>query len=106
MNEATLKQLIKDTTIDDIAENYRPVVDIIGIEKFIEICRYAMGEELYFPMIDRVLAPARNRQIKAEYDGYNAKELAEKYDITMRRIAGILRDEPMIGQIHMFDLLQ
>ena len=37
------RALIDETTLDDISESYRPVVEIIGIEKFIELSEYAKG---------------------------------------------------------------
>ena len=40
------RALIEETTLEDISESYRPVVDIIGIEKFIELSEYAKGDEL------------------------------------------------------------
>ena len=63
-------ELIAETTLEDISENYRPVVGIIGIEKFIELSDYAKGDELYFPKVENIIAPARNRRIKKEWDGY------------------------------------
>ena len=42
------RQLIGETKIDDISESYRPVVEIIGVDKFIELSDYAKGDELYF----------------------------------------------------------
>lgn len=101
-----MRELVAETTIEDIAENYRPVVEIIGIEKFVELSEYAMGDELYFPKTENILAPARNRRIKQEWNGYNSKELAERYNLTIKRISDILKDEPMIGQISLFDLPQ
>lgn len=97
------RALIRETTLEDIAESYRPVVQIIGIEKFIELSEYAKGDELYFPKKENIIAPARNRRIKKEWDGYNLKELAEKYNLTTKQIGNILKDEPMIGQISIFD---
>lgn len=38
------RALIEETTLEDISESYRPVVDIIGIEKFIELSEYAKGD--------------------------------------------------------------
>ena len=36
------RQLIGETKIDDISESYRPVVEIIGVDKFIELsCCFA-----------------------------------------------------------------
>ena len=98
------RALIEETTLEDISENYRPVVEIIGIEKFIELSDYAKGDELYFPKAENIIAPARNRRIKKEWDGYNIKELAEKYNLTTKQIGNILKDEPLIGQLSLFDM--
>ncbi len=97
-------ELIAETTLEDISENYRPVVEIIGIEKFIELSDYAKGDELYFPKVENVIAPARNRRIKKEWDGYNSKELAEKYNLTLKQIGNILKGEPMVGRLSIFDI--
>lgn len=99
------QELIADTTMEDIAERYRPVVEIVGIEKYIEISRYAMGDEVYFPKPETLLAPARNRRIRKEYDGFNAKELAQRYNLTLPQIHTILKDEPIPGQMNLMEFL-
>lgn len=104
MNQTIKRMLIAETTIEDISESYRPVVEIIGVEKFVEMAEYARGELLYFPKAENVIAPARNRNIKKEYNGYNSKELADKYEITVRHLTNILKDEPMYGQISFGDM--
>lgn len=98
------RELIEDTAIEDIAPKYQPVVDIIGIEKFIELSEYAKGDELYFPKKENVIAPARNRRIKKEWNGTNLKELADRYGLTVKQIIHILKDEPVYGQMSIFDL--
>ncbi len=98
-------ELIKETTLEDISESYREVVEIIGIDKFIELSAYARGDELYFPKVENIIAPARNRRIKKEWNGYNTKELADKYNLTTKQIGNILKDEPFIGQMTIDDLL-
>ena len=92
-------ELIAETTLEDISDSYRKVVEIIGIEKFIELSDYARGDELYFPKVENIIAPARNRRIKKEWNGYNSKELADKYNLTTKQIGNILKDEPIIGQM-------
>ena len=98
------RQLIGETKIDDISESYRSVVEIIGVDKFIELSDYAKGDELYFPKIENIIAPARNRRIKKEWNGYNLKQLAEKYNLTTKQISNIIKDETMIGQMTIFDI--
>lgn len=100
-----LKELAGELTEEDIAEQYRPIVDIIGIELFVELADYAKGDELYFPKPESIVTPARNRRVKAEYNGYNRKELAERYNLTTVQIRNILKDEPVPGQMSIFDVI-
>lgn len=97
------QELIQEVTLEDIAETYRPVVDIIGLEPFVRLGEYARGDRLYFPKPESIIAPARNRRIKAEYNGYNSKELADRYNLTVIQIGNILKGEPLPGQMHLFD---
>lgn len=105
MNDELLEELIADTTIEDIGERYRDVVKLIGIRNFILLSNYSRGEELYFPKVENVVAPARNRRIKKEYNGYNGKELAERYNITIKQVQRVMRDEPPVGQMSIEDWL-
>lgn len=98
------QELLNETTLDDIPEKYRPIVEITGLEIFVALSDYARGDELYFPKVENVLAPARNRRIKKEWDGFNAKKLAEKYNLTIKQVVNILKDEPLAGQMSLFDM--
>lgn len=97
------KALVRETTEEDIAEQYKPIVDIIGVERFALLADYAAGDELYFPKPENIVIPARNRRVKAEWDGYNMKQLAEKYNLTINQIRNILKDEPLVGQMSLFE---
>lgn len=98
-----MNELIEDTTIEDIGERYRGIVELIGIRKFILLSNYARGDELYFPKVENVVSPARNRRIKKEFNGYNSKELADKYNLTVKQIHNIMKDEPIAGQMSIED---
>lgn len=84
-------ELIKMVNVSDIPETHQPVVSLIGLDNFLKLCRYAMGDELYFPMQESILRNTRKRLILQEYNGYNLSELSAKYDITKARIKGILK---------------
>lgn len=92
MGDKLLEELIEETTIDDIGERYREIVELIGIRMFILLSNYSRGDELYFPKVENVVAPARNRRIKKEYNGYNMKELADRYNLTVKQIQNVLKD--------------
>ena len=92
MGDKLLEELIEETTIDDIGERYREIVELIGIRMFILLSNYSRGDELYFPKVENVVAPARNRRIKKAYNGYNMKELADRYNLTVKQIQNVLKD--------------
>ena len=79
MSPELIKELIADTKLPDIPDRYRAIVEIVGVENYIRLSDYAKGDELYFPKVESILAPARNRRIRKEYNGYNAKELAARF---------------------------
>lgn len=105
MDEKMLRELVGETRLEDIAERYRDIVAIVGIEKFVELSNYARGDEIYFPKVENIVSPARNRRIKKEYNGFNDKELADKYNLTIKQIWNILKDEPPAGQMTIEELL-
>ena len=95
-----MNELIGETTMEDIPERYREVVEIIGVQKFAELSNYAMGAEIYFPKVENIVAPARNRRIRKEYrSGSSDKELSNRYNLTIKQIWNILKEEPPYGQI-------
>ena len=105
MDEKMVRELVGETRLEDIAERYRDIVAIVGIEKFVELSNYARGDEIYFPKVENIVSPARNRRIKKEYNGFNDKELADKYNLTIKQIWNILKDEPPAGQMTIEELL-
>lgn len=105
MKEELLNELVSETRMEDIAERYQEIVKIVGIANFVKLSNYARGDEIYFPKIESVVSPARNRRIKNEFNGSNDKELAEKYNLTLKQIWNILKDEPPIGQMTLNEML-
>lgn len=97
------KELIADLREEDISDQYLPIVELVGMDSFIKIADYVHGDRFYFPKLDNILTPARNRRIQQEYDGYNKDELAIKYDLTPTHIANIVR-ETIPGQMTFEDL--
>lgn len=104
LEDRLIRSLIAETTIEDISDSYRPIAEIIGVEKFAELSDYAKGDRLYFPKVKNIIIPARNRMIKREWNGYNIKELADKHNLTVTQIGRILNDLPVMGQMSIFDL--
>ena len=91
MKEELLNELVSETRMEDISERYREIAKLIGIDNFVKL--------------ESVVSPARNRRIKKEFNGSNDKELAKKYNLTLKQIWNILKDEPPAGQMSLDEWL-
>ena len=71
---------------------YRDIADKIGIENTLEIYRMFRGNQISFP--SRLFSKEYIHQaIVNEYNGENAKQLAQKYNYSERSIWRILKNE-------------
>ncbi|MFR1369492.1 hypothetical protein BEI59_17350 [Eisenbergiella tayi] len=91
MKEDIEKELTENISLADIPDTYRPVASMTGIETFLSLCKYAGGDELYFPMVKTIYRNARNRIIRERFNGYNQKDLARQYDITIQQVFHIVK---------------
>lgn len=83
--------LLKETKLEDLTENCRVLVELIGIENVVKLSKFSGGDEIYFPKTEAIIREARNRRILEEYNGYNERELAVKYGLTTDSIRKILK---------------
>lgn len=104
MKKELMEELAAETTMEDIADAYKPLVEMIGLNNVLKLSQYFMGDKVYLPKAERILSPARNRRIRREYDGSNTKDLAKDFDLTTNQILQIVRDlDPQ--QITLYDLI-
>jgi Mor family transcriptional regulator len=96
----------EDIRLEDLSEGQQEVAALIGPENFRKLMEVYGGAYLYIPKTDRLERMERNERIRAEFDGYNFRELARKYDLTEITIRSIvsdkvreLRAQPMDGQL-------
>ena len=61
MKEELLNELVSETRMEDISERYREIAKLIGIDNFVKLSNYARGDEIYFPKVESVVSPAKNR---------------------------------------------
>lgn len=82
--------------IEDIPENLHQMVEIVGIEKFVLICKMYGGVTLYIPVYNKVIMGDRNRKIVRDYNGKNLDRLRVRYNISQEQLKAILRREGVI----------
>ena len=70
----------------DLPEDYAEVADVIGLENALALIRARGGESLYVPSRARIELKARDRQIAADFDGANYRELARQHGLSVNRV--------------------
>lgn len=76
---------------EDMPRDYEDIIATIGFENTVELIRLRAGEQIYIPLFDRLLIPARHRQIKKEFNGSNYRELGRKFHMSITSIRDIVK---------------
>lgn len=77
----------------DIPSQYSDIVEVMGIDKFIEICEFSGGQNIYIPTVKTLENTIRNKEILSYYsDGYSIKQLSKKYNLTTSSIRQIIKN--------------
>ena len=84
--------MINFLTKEDVPEILQGLVDIMGIEAFIELIKQYGGSSLYIPNENSVLKPIRNRLIKEYFNGNNYKQLAKEFKISEMQVRNIVHN--------------
>jgi len=86
-----------DVLMEDILYNLHTMADIVGVEKFLQICKMYGGSSIYIPVYNKVIMGDRNRKIVGEYNGKNIDRLRVRYDLSKEQVKYVLRKEGVIG---------
>ena len=74
----------------DIPEEYRDIAEAIGLEAFTQLTLLCGGQSLYIPKRESLERNARDREIKARFDGGNYRALAVQFHLSERQIRKII----------------
>lgn len=83
------EQIEKEDFKDDMAL----LVEAVGVNAAKKIVEIFGGDSLYVPKPESVIRMARDRQIYSEFNGQNQRELMQRYNLTFRRINGIISEQ-------------
>jgi len=86
-----------DIQIDDLPPDFRDVAETIGLEPALKLVQARGGEGVYVPKADKVCRAARDRAIRAAFNGSNYRDLARRFGLTVvwiRAIVGQGDDRP------------
>lgn len=95
--------------MDDLKGDQRQLAELIGMDAFLRMVEIYGGSWVYIPMKKSITRANRDKQICAEFDGGNYRELALRYNLSENRIRVIteeklhdIKKSPISGQINLF----
>ncbi|OQB15729.1 MAG: Mor transcription activator family protein [Firmicutes bacterium ADurb.Bin193] len=98
--EYNMDAILAEVTPQELPPPYSDIARAVNMETALRLAQLYQGTHLYFPKLDEVLRTKRNERIKKEFNGYNLKELAIKYNVTdrwIRELVGEAEDENQLG---------
>ena len=96
--------MLDKLTIEDIKnEEQKNLAIIIGIDAYINLVKNYGRTNIYILKSDSLIKDIRDKKIRSEFNGYNYRYLAKKYNLTDRAIREIVNSDYIDGQIS-FDL--
>ena len=73
-------------TLDDLSDNQREIAECIGLEAFEKLVKNFGGSDLYIMSYLEYSKISDNKQFLKDFNGYNFKELSEKYGLTLKTV--------------------
>lgn len=99
-----MDELSKELTVEMFEDGlWREIAKAIGAENVYKLAKVTGGVTVYIPRAESVVRPIRDARIKAEFNGFNHIELAEKYNVTERWVRALCGLGITEGQIGLFD---
>ncbi|MCD9025765.1 Mor transcription activator family protein [Cohnella silvisoli] len=95
---------VHDVKPEDLPDPYHHIALEIGVMNTLKLARIFGGSQIYLPKHDNALQIVRDRQIRKEYDGYNCKALAMKYNLTENWVRSIIRGKSSSEDLDQLDL--
>lgn len=91
MKKSTVTAKRSAIRLSDLPQEYRDIAGDIGMENFLRLASLRGGQELYIPKRESLEREARDRDIRARFDGKNYRELAGRFQLSERQIRKILK---------------
>lgn len=76
--------------IEDIPEEYRDIVENLGMDSFLKLTRLCGGQSLYVPKMETLEREGRDREIRSLFNGGNYRALAIQFRLSERQVRKII----------------
>lgn len=78
---------------EDIPEEYADIVEVLGLDAFLQLALLCGGQNLYIPKRESLERESRDREIRARFDGGNYRALAAQFRLSERQIRKIINGQ-------------
>lgn len=85
---ADIDKIISTEQLDD---DKKELADLIELEAYKKLVVHYGGRYIYVPKSDTIIRKERDAEICCRFNGSNYSQLAQKYNLTEKRIRSILR---------------
>lgn len=72
--------------LSQLTDSQVQISEIIGIENYIKLIKLIDGDTIYIPKYDGFFQANIDEEIRRKFNGYNYKELAKEYNLTVKTI--------------------
>ncbi|MDK2587352.1 Mor transcription activator family protein [Romboutsia sedimentorum] len=79
--------------LSDLPPQFENIAQELGIERAKLLFKEFGGTSVYFPTEKMIYKEARDREIIADYNGFNHKELAIKYNMSESYVRSIINKQ-------------
>ena len=79
--------------ISDLPPQFENIAIRVGIDITKVLFEEFGGTSVYFPTEKMIYKESRNREILSEFNGFNIKELASKYNMSESYVRAIIRQK-------------
>ena len=96
------KEMLKNASerhIDAVLYPYSDMISLGGFEAVYAFIKTYTGEEIYVPCLKKVFGQCLEKELITEYDGKNAKQLAQKYGFSLRHVQELIREEKILKRM-------
>lgn len=85
-------EMDKIVSVFQLDGEQREIAEIIGIDAYKKLVGHFGGSHIYVCKADTILRDARNEEIYREFNGYNYRRLALKYNLSEKTIREIVTE--------------
>lgn len=89
-----LSEIAAEMTPEMFHEGFQPVAEVCGVEAALRLAQQMGGGRIYVPKFESLIRERRDARIRAEFTGFNHRELARRYRLSESWIRQVLGRKP------------